>query len=513
MHTGISRIAALMLAAAAFAARGEVDASRWRLSQHAKIENGILIVDVPAERRAQGGSGRLEVDLSPYADAAFEAEIRVRGDNVSKNEISWLGSKFMVHYRNASGKDTWPQAAAVSGTFGWRTVKFRHDMAATSAQGGKGELTLGLQDASGRIEFDLSSLKFRRADPIWPRVNADRRIAYPERVSALPPLRGVMLPGGNCREEDFATLAAWGATLARYQMIRGWGRENDNQDVEEYVRWLDGRLDHLSRDVLPWARRYGVRIVVDLHVPPGGRSGSEMNMFHNAKFADCFVDCWRRIASRFRGNADVIFGYDLINEPQQMSAALPDCDYWNLQRRAAEAVRAVDPDTTIIVESNGWDSPDTFTYLSPLAMDNVIYQAHMYMPHEFTHQGVHGQWKPARYPDPERGWDMEYIRRQLAPVLAFRERHGARIYIGEFSAIAWAEGADRYIADCISLFNEYGFDWTYHAFREWQGWSVEHECDGPGKPFRPSADNARMRALKAGFSGSRPILRAMRGGK
>jgi hypothetical protein len=136
-------------------------------------------------------------------------------------------------------------------------------------------------------------------------------------------------------------------------------------------------------------------------------------------------------------------------------------------------------------------------------MDNVIYQAHMYMPHEFTHQGVHGQWKPARYPDPERGWDREYIRRQLAPVLAFRERHGARIYIGEFSAIAWADGADRYIADVAAIFEECGFDWTYHAFREWQGWSVEPECDRPGGKFRGSDDNPRMRALRSALKAGR----------
>ena len=30
------------------------------------------------------------------------------------------------------------------------------------------------------------------------------------------------------------------------------------------------RGNHLERDVLPWARKYGIRICIDLHVPPGG---------------------------------------------------------------------------------------------------------------------------------------------------------------------------------------------------------------------------------------------------
>ena len=65
---------------------------------------------------------------------------------------------------------------------------------------------------------------------------------------------------------------------------------------------------------------------------------------------------------------------------------------------------------------------------------------------------------------------------------------------------AWAQGAENYIADCIALFEEYGWDWTYHAFREWNGWSVEHE--GPdAKHMVPSADNPRKRVLLDGLRG------------
>jgi hypothetical protein len=53
------------------------------------------------------------------------------------------------------------------------------------------------------------------------------------------------------------------------------------------------------------------------------------------------------------------------------------------------------------------------------------------------------------------------------------------IYIGEFSAIRWApEGsAARYLSDLIEIFEAHGWDWSYHAFREWSGWTVEHRDD------------------------------------
>ena len=62
----------------------------------------------------------------------------------------------------------------------------------------------------------------------------------------------------------------------------------------------------------------------------------------------------------------------------------------------------------------------------------------------------------------------------LAPVIEFQRSHNVHIYIGEFSAIRWAPAAAEHLRDCIELFEENGWDRTYHAFREYDGWSVEH---------------------------------------
>ena len=48
------------------------------------------------------------------------------------------------------------------------------------------------------------------------------------------------------------------------------------------------------------------------------------------------------------------------------------------------------------------------------------------------------------------------------------------------------------------MFDEYGWDWTYHAFREWNGWSVEHEGSN-SQDLKPSAGNPRKDALLEGF--------------
>ncbi len=324
------------------------------------------------------------------------------------------------------------------------------------------------------------------------------------RVPPVPckPLRGFMSPSRDMTSDDFDTLSAWGVTLLRYQMTRKFNSAGGNGDLAEFDAWLESRLAHFESFVLPQCRAHGIKVVLDMHVTPGGRNAvRESRMFFNPALAAHFVALWRSIACRFRGNEDVIYGYDLVNQPLHLRRAAPGCDCWTLQNRAAEAIREVDPATTIIVESNMLDHPSAFRFLSPLALDNVIYQLHMYDPCLFTHQGVKTGGRsspPLAYPDAGKGWDMDLLRRELATAREFQAKRGAKIYVGEFSAVAWAPGADQYLRDCIAIFEEYGWDWTYHAFREWEGWSVEHEgiCHAD---LHPSADNPRKRALLDGF--------------
>ena len=330
--------------------------------------------------------------------------------------------------------------------------------------------------------------------------NGSVRCVYSDALKAMPALRGVMSPMRPMTENDFRTLHDWGVQLLRYQMNRNWGARNADRDLDDYDRWLGGKLDHLESFVLPMAEKYGMKVVIDLHMPPGGKGeGDEMNMFHEPDYAAHFIKVWERIAKRFCGHV-AVYGYDLVNEPVQKRPPANGMDCWALQRKTAERIREIDPDTPIVVESNLAASPYAFP-AKPFDLKDIIYQVHVYIPVEYTHQGVFGpNDAPKKWPDPSRGWERDFCIRDriLKPVRDFQLKYGARIYAGEFSAICWAEGADRFLADCISLFEEFGWDWTYHAFREWPGWSVEHE--GPDKDHLvPSADNPRKRVLLNAF--------------
>jgi hypothetical protein len=472
----------------------------WTLTPGCRLEKNLLTVEIVPARWGATEWARTRIDLSPYEGEGFEARIRVRGERIAPATQPWLGFKFMMRWEDRfTGAMHYPGAGAPGPTFDWCVVSFRQVGAFRGAAGG-GCLHLGLQGTSGRLVFDLDSLKVSAPSPLWPVTNRHVRCAYTPEVMRRPRACGVMSPSGrDMTEDDFKTLKSWGATLLRYQMVRDWHGVGTNGDLAEFDRWLDGRLDHAANTVLPLSAKYGIKTVLDLHVTPGGRDAArEMNMFHDGRFARHFVAVWRRIATRFRAHP-AVWAYDLVNEPQQQRAAAAGMDGWSLQKAAAEAIRRIDPVTPIVIESNAHASPAAFRNLSPLALTNIFYEVHLYDPGEFTHQGISGfPMARCRWPDAARGWDAAYLRSVLAPVRDFQQRHGARIYVGEFSAVAWADGADRYLSDALALFAAFGWDWSYHAFREWKGWSVEHE-GASIEEMVFSADNPRKQALLEGF--------------
>ena len=298
------------------------------------------------------------------------------------------------------------------------------------------------------------------------------------------------------RDEDLRVLGVdWNANVIRWQITRNWGRAGTDRDLAEYDRWIDSELEDLDK-VLAAAHRYGLKVVVDMHSPPGGRyENMDLAIFHEPVYQDHYVALWQKIAGRYKGQP-AVWGYDLVNEPVQNDPSPPGvADYWGTQVRAAQAIRAIDPEVPIFIEAGEWDSASGFRTLEPVDVPRVIYQVHMYVPGEFTHQGVYNKPTGIAYPGEigDKQWDKDALREVLAPVREFQRAYNVHIYVGEFSAIRWAPGAADYLSDCIELFEEYGWDWTYHAYREWDGWSVEHGSDPQNhQPTKEPTDRKKL---------------------
>lgn len=460
--------------------------SDWTASdEFSKADGKILMIDVPPGKGTRQRCMEREIDLRPYRGKTVTFLVRYRSFDVSKPPEPYNGIKFMLKYKPAPESDfRWPGGNGMyASSDGWQWTSFSETFSPNAATG---TLIMGLQNSHGRVEFDLSTLQAGTLFSPAERVNTDWKVQYPDEIASHRRQRGVM-SSGTIKPEDIRELKKWNVNLIRAQLSRNWGQVGTELDLEEYDRWLNGKLDDLEK-AMDQAKEADIKFVIDLHCLPGGRNlNSNMRMFVEKKYGDHFIEVWKRIAFRFKGHPQ-LYAYDLVNEPLQSVPALPGYDYWNLQRRAAETIRNIDEKTPIMIESNMADKPETFVYLSPLAMDNIIYKVHMYAPHSYTHQRLTGKGPVVAYPGKIDGelWNKERIRKEFEPVIEFQKRHKCKIYVGEFSAIAWAPGAEKYLNDCIEIFEELNWDWSYHAFREWNGWSVEHEGTAPDamKPVR-----------------------------
>jgi hypothetical protein len=518
-------IATIVLAAAncAFAARMAdpaaaakntgVELGPWRLPKTARLEGDILTVSVPPAASKASNKATAKFHLRPYLGKELHLTMKVRGRNIVRPPMRyhWLGPKFMLMFKDEfSGEMKYPGVSFTceGGDF---DGEFTMIVPLYGIEADYGDLCLGLESASGEMSFDLSTLRISADRALYPQKNVGLKAKYSELVAKRPALRGAMIRP-DLKEQDVADLASWGGRLMRYQFIpiyeKGYDKEKATtaESIAKFRRDAAVHLDYLAANVLGWARKYGMMVVVDMHMFPRGQKvakGPRASILDDEELFGVFRDEWKKIAARLKGNEDVIYGYDIVNEPDQKRPQR--YGYFGMQEQIAREIRKIDPVTPIVLESNGCCSPGPYHYMNALDMTDVIYQVHVYQPLAYTHQRIGaGRQNRLRYPRPATdktpAIDKEYLRKILAPVLKFQKEHGCRIYVGEFSAATWAEGAAQYLDDLISLFEEYGWDWTYHAFREATCWSVEHEGSDYGQMWKAKSDTDRKKVLLKGFA-------------
>ncbi len=478
------------------------------LGKFASEKGDGIVVTVPEtpgiSNATRGAVLRLNTKSLLGKKCTFRAEVRTSGVATDARNPFWGGKILMVH--NQISGTRYDGSSTCRGTSDWQEIScsFKPETAQTA------NATFGIQQGWGTIEFRNITLEIsepENAKFIDVELPADFRCEYTPEVANAPMRRGFMSPPpANLSEQDIRDLGNdWNANLLRYQI---GGNLAEPSTPEAYYRWLNGWLDKLD-SLMPLLAEKNIAVIIDMHAPPGARYqvnstnhkddpqfSSEpvrFRMMDDPVYRDAFINSWKMIARRYKGNPN-IYGYDLMNEPSHQKPA--KFNWLQLQYDAAKAIREIDETTPIIIENNGMCSPLNFFDITPLPLKNIIYQHHMYFPIDYTHQGCGESAKEyaAVYPQKsfdyrDRNWNRERLVKVLGQVRDFQEKYGARILVGEFSAIAWAPGAANYLDDVISIFEDYKWDWCYHAFREWDGWSLE--LDGAPDKLEASEKNPR----------------------
>jgi hypothetical protein len=270
--------------------------------------------------------------------------------------------------------------------------------------------------------------------------------------------------------KDFQAMAAAGATLVRL----GLPLQVASSELAYSIH--PGAMAELARQ-LELAQQAGMRLVLVLRPPPE----PEAALWVHEHLQSSLEDHWRLLARKLAGLATVA-AFDLVNEPHPpgFTFGLKQSRWNALASRLVRAIRAEDAGRSIVLEPSPGARPMAFQTAVKLPFDNLVYSVHMYEPFEFTHQRIGDPRfsSTVDYPGPVPGlgdWNADRLMLELAPVKDFADRHGVEIFVGEFGAVRWAPGASRqrYLQDLVTLFQGWHWSWTYHAWREWQGWDAE----------------------------------------
>ncbi len=324
---------------------------------------------------------------------------------------------------------------------------------------------------------------------------------------------------GELTREDFQQMRDIGVTLIRLDFSKNY--------LMDKVPPYNFNEDNFTRlhTYIQWAEEIGLKVIIDPHTFPGTIlpwtiMGHDQFWF-DVRYKNLVVKLWQRIARECAHYGDVIWGYDLVNEPygaRQQPGQVWDLN--DLYKELIHNIRVHDKSHSIILMFQHADfidyaqEPDW--YEDPI--NKLIYSPHLYFPQEYTHQGLDkslaGSPAGQKYPDEAKGWNRAAIAEHMQPFADFKNKHKVDIFFGEFSCsfdfnTCWdknnpldknpALGGDVWLTDVIELFEERGFHWTYHCYEDWEGWdaTVPHprwvlmqQFFDPDGPLHPSAQIA-----------------------
>ncbi len=273
--------------------------------------------------------------------------------------------------------------------------------------------------------------------------------------------------------EDVKTMAAMGANVLRIPFnYRHF--ERDDRPFE----YLDEGFQRLDQ-AFAWCAQHGIYIVLDFHAVPGWHNPDwhsdnahiHILLYGHKLFQDRFVGLWEQMARRYKDHP-ALAGYDLMNEPltlleyERYDTSHHDWEALNaIYRRAAAAIRAIDPDHLLFVEGDTFATE--FDGLDVGFDDNLVVSTHNYIP--ATTAG------DAPYPGPIDGmyWNRDIIAAEFGMHSGIRLafKHHKPIFSGEFGV--WHGGHPEALPfraaaldDQLGVFDSAGIHWAIWTWKD-----------------------------------------------
>lgn len=329
-----------------------------------------------------------------------------------------------------------------------------------------------------------------------------------------------------------------------------------------YEKWtgaerdfLMGNADHFDGlvqadlatliQVLDWAARYQIKVVITPLGLPGGRwaqknaDKQDLRLWNDKTYWAQAARFWRELAVELRDH-EAVCAYNILNEPTpEMGTGMAEhgsptrFKEWYAAHRGTShdlpafyaemiaAVRQVDSGTPIMLDAGWYAQPHAFTYWPKLEDSHLLFSFHMYEPYDFTSANNFRNERNLTYPGkvPFAGAEPEWNRHQIEaywqPFFLWAKNNSipaSQLVCGEFGCYRRNQGCDQYLADVLSILNQNGIHWAFYSFREdeWDGYDYEIGTGGLGweywkakdeghNPSPPRNDNPLFEVIRKEF--------------
>ena len=312
----------------------------------------------------------------------------------------------------------------------------------------------------------------------------------------------------HIQEDDFERLEQLGFDFVRIPIdeVQFWDEEGNK---------LPEAWDLLT-NALDLAGKHHLRAIVDLHIIRShyfnavNEGGADANtLFTSEKSQQDLINMWYQLSDALKGYSNDSVAYEFMNEP-----VAEDHEQWNqLIVKVHKALREREPQRTLVIGSNMWQSYETMKYLKvPEGDKNIVLSFHYYNPMILTHYGA--WWTPigkytgkVNYPgilvskeDYEAApdsvkkdlepyltqvWDVNKIREDFKDAIAVAKKYNLQLFCGEWGVY---EPVDRELAykwtkDMLSVFNEFNIAWTTWCYDADFGFWDQQKNDYKDKPL------------------------------
>jgi endoglucanase len=174
---------------------------------------------------------------------------------------------------------------------------------------------------------------------------------------------------------DFDTIASLGFDHVRIPVdeVQLWDSLGDKQ--QEAFQLLNNAIN--------WALEANLRVIVDLHIIRSHFFNAAHNPLWTSKAEQQkLVNMWKILSKELRKYPTSMVAYEILNE-----AVADNPDDWNkLFSKVIKEIRKEEPKRKIVIGSNRWQVPGTFTDLKlPKNDHNIILSFHFYTPMALTH--------------------------------------------------------------------------------------------------------------------------------